>query len=66
MSGVSERPNLTETTPINFAEGRRLLAEHTERLLGPAPSGRGVRIMVTMPSEAADDDTLVRDCFSKA
>jgi len=65
MLGISERPNLTEATPINFAEGRRLLADHTERLLGPAPSGRGVRIMVTMPGEAADNHNLVRDLLQQ-
>jgi len=46
---------------VDFAKGRRLLGEHTESLLGPSVPGRGVRIMVTMPSEAAHDYTLVRD-----
>lgn len=44
---------------LDFSSGQRLLAEHTDGLLGPATSGRGVRIMVTMPSEAADDPLLV-------
>ncbi len=44
---------------LDVASGQRLLAEHTEALLGPATPGRGVRIMVTMPSEAADDPLLV-------
>ncbi len=44
-----------------FGEGKSLLAEHTEALLGPAPKDRDVRIMVTMSSEAADDYGLVRD-----
>jgi pyruvate kinase len=47
-----------------FREGRSLLAAHTEALLGPAPKHRGVRIMVTMSSEAADDYALVRDLVS--
>jgi pyruvate kinase len=38
-----------------------LLAENATALLGPAPSHRSVRIMVTMPIEAADDYTLVHD-----
>jgi pyruvate kinase len=46
---------------IDFGTGERLLAEHTEALLGPTTPGRGARIMVTMPGEAADDFTLVRD-----
>src|SRR5271167_67824 len=48
-----------------FREGRSLLAAHTEALLGPAPKQRGVRIMVTMSSAAADDYQLVRDLVSQ-
>ncbi len=46
---------------VDFAMGERLLAQHTNALFGPATLGRGVRIMVTMPSEAADDYTLVHN-----
>jgi pyruvate kinase len=46
---------------VDFREGRKLLEANAARLLGPAPVGRGTRIMVTMPSEAAGDATLVRD-----
>jgi len=45
---------------LSFAEGKALLTQHTEALLGPEPAHRRVRIMVTMPSEAADDPALVR------
>jgi pyruvate kinase len=45
---------------IDFAEGNALLRAHTEALLGPRPAKRSVRIMVTMPSEAAHDFDLVR------
>jgi pyruvate kinase len=41
--------------------GRARLVSNTDRLFGPPPAGRAVRIMVTMPSEAAKDFTLVRD-----
>lgn len=44
--------------------GRELLEAHTSALLGPPPAGRDVRIMVTMPSEAADDGDLVRDLLA--
>ncbi len=43
------------------AEGAQCLERNTEALLGPAPAGRKVRIMVTMPSEAASDYKLVRN-----
>jgi len=42
-------------------QGRQLLEHHTMALLGPLPNGREVRIMVTMPREAADDQSLVRE-----
>src|SRR5215469_10616349 len=43
------------------SEGRRLLKRNTDLLLGPPPELRNVRIMVTMPSEAATNYELVRD-----
>jgi pyruvate kinase len=46
---------------LDFLEGNKLLREHTETLLGPSPAHRGVRIMVTMPGEAASDYQLVRE-----
>ena len=65
LMGSSERPPMQEATVVDFAKGERLLAEHTERLLGPAPIGRGVRIMVTMPGEAAENYLLVRDLLQQ-
>ena len=46
---------------IGRAEGTALLERHTRDLLGPEPQGRNVRVMVTLPSEAADDARLVDD-----
>ena len=52
------------TTPpacvVGAQESRRVLDRRTIELLGPAPRGRSTRIMVTLPSEAADDPELVR------
>jgi pyruvate kinase len=45
-------------------EGRRLLERNTDLLLGPSPEGRNVRIMVSVPSEAATDYELVRDLLA--
>ena len=47
--------------PVDFRTGRLLLRDHARRLLGPAPRDRSVRIMVTMPSAAADDGRLIED-----
>ena len=55
------QPPAQEAAAVDFATGQRLLAEHTEVLFGPAVPGRGVRIMVTMPGEAAHEYTLVHD-----
>ena len=50
---------------LHFREGNKLLREHTEALLGPAPPNRAVRIMVTMPGEAASDYQLVRELVAR-
>ena len=52
---------LMDSAPLTKDAGEVLLAAHTEALLGPAPDGRGVRIMVTMPGDAGSDYPLVRD-----
>jgi pyruvate kinase len=44
--------------------GADLLERNTRALLGEPPARREVRIMVTMPSEAADDYSLVRDLLA--
>ncbi len=49
------------TEALDFDRGKRLLQEHTDALLGPPSPGRAVRIMVTMPSEAATDYSLVHN-----
>lgn len=46
---------------VAFRESAELLAEHTAALFGALPNGRSVRIMVTLPTEAANDYALVRD-----
>lgn len=43
-----------------FRHGPELHRRHTEALFGPAAAERGAHIMVTLPSEAADDPQLVR------
>jgi pyruvate kinase len=45
---------------VEFAEGKTLLGANTDALLGPPPQKRSVRIMVTVPREAAGDYQLVR------
>ena len=50
---------MTADEPVGFRSGRALLDRHAEALFGPPPAERPVRIMVTLPSEAAHDGALV-------
>jgi pyruvate kinase len=45
--------------PADFLTGPLLLRDHARRLLGAPPRERSVRIMVTMPSEAAENYSLI-------
>ena len=47
-----------------FEEGRAALDNNTDALFGPRPRGRVPRIMVTLPTEAADDYPMVKHLVS--
>ncbi len=52
----------TNRPPVEvFFEGNRLLQKHTEELFGHTLPHRRVRIMVTLPTEAASNYELVRE-----
>lgn len=59
-----EAPAPAGPAPFGFEAGTQLLNGHTEALLGETPVGRNVRIMVTMPGEAAFDYQLVHDLLA--
>lgn len=59
-AGLEDRAPVFESATLTFEEGRAALDHNTEALLGPRPLGRVPRIMVTLPTEAADDYALVR------
>ncbi len=50
----------SEDEPVGIQSSRKLLERHTAALLGVPPAERAVRIMVTLPSEAAGDYGLTR------
>jgi pyruvate kinase len=58
---IAGRPwtSLAQDEPAGFMRGSALLAQHAESLFGVAPPDRRVRIMVTLPSEAATEESLV-------
>jgi pyruvate kinase len=51
-------PGVEGVSPL---EGRKILKANADALFGPNEPGREVRMMATMPSEAATDYALVRD-----
>lgn len=51
--------------PVDLASGSALLARHATAMLGPAPTSHRTRIMVSMPTEAADDPALVGDLLEQ-
>lgn len=58
LSNASPDPRRGDP-PCDIASGVDLLNAHTTALLGPEPADRNAHIMVTMPSQAATDYTLV-------
>jgi pyruvate kinase len=50
--------------PVSFKRGRKLLRRHTNELLGKKLKGSSIRIMVTLPTDAADDYAMVRDMLA--
>ena len=52
---------ISASPPVTFDAGNALLTQHTDAILGPVRRGRATRIMVTIPSEAADRPALIRD-----
>jgi len=52
------------STEPKIKQGRTRLAAHTEAIFGAAAPTFPTRIMVTMPSEAATDPTLVHDLLA--
>lgn len=61
LAGVLEGQWLPANTGQgpDIVEGEALLAENTRRVFGTHRDGEGVYIMVTLPTEAADDPDLV-------
>jgi pyruvate kinase len=63
---IGEQPQAGRAKRMGQANpAQALLAQNTERLLGAAPPNRVVRIMVTLPSQAAVDYIFVRELVSR-
>ena len=61
LHALTGRPwaDRSDEEPTGLHSSQLLLAQHTQSLLGPIPAERLVRIMVTLPSEAATQPELV-------
>ncbi len=59
LAGLAGDPAPIRSANITLDEGHELLIRNADILLGPAPEQRSTRIMVTLPSEAADDETQI-------
>lgn len=64
LQGQPVPDNLNRASQITFDIGHALLAENAVAVLGPMPPGRNARIMVTMPSEAAEEPAFIRDLLA--
>jgi pyruvate kinase len=62
VAGVAIAPPAVQE--ISYARGRELIESRTKTLLGEKPVHRGVHIMVTLPTEAAESPELVRDLLA--
>ena len=61
LVGDDHQRDQLHKAPVDFETGPKLIQQRTRQLFGPAQRKRGVHIMVTMPSEAADNYALVSD-----
>jgi pyruvate kinase len=52
-------------TPPRFFRGQRMLDHHARHVLGEASPTRHVRIMVTLPTEAADNPDMLTDLLQR-
>ena len=62
---LNGRTPTAATAGVGLGEGDGILVGNASTLLGPLPTGRSSRIMVTMPTEAADDRRLVAEFVAK-
>ncbi len=57
-------PGQRDKSTFSIKKGRKILNSHTKELLGFRSKGRRVRIMVTLPTEAASNYSLVESLLA--
>jgi pyruvate kinase len=63
VAGQPGQPDAA-AAPVDFVSGPQLLQQHAQALFGAPAGKRQVRIMVTMPAEAASDPDLIRNLLA--
>jgi pyruvate kinase len=53
------KPAESSVSPLDYHQGRALLAQHADKLFGTFSDDGRIRVMVTIPSEAAHDPGIV-------
>lgn len=65
LAGQAPSASPAHNGALSLADARALLDAHTSTLLGPGRAERGVRIMVTLPAEAATSYEFVRNLLEQ-
>lgn len=66
LIGKRQVPIALQAAPtITFETGEAILATNARAILGPVPADRRTRVMVTMPTEAADDPAYITDLLGQ-
>lgn len=65
LSGQPLPSHPVQDPAISLEVGRALLEEHALAILGPTAPGHSVRVMVTLPSEAIDDPTIIANLLER-
>ena len=65
LAGLAGLPPVAVTASVGLDEGLVMLDRNADLLLGAAPPQRSTRIMVTLPSEAAHDEILVKELIDR-
>lgn len=64
-TGETQISHTNNNVSVSLSQGKQILENHTQELFGPASASRKVRIMVTLPSNAAEDYELIRSLIQQ-
>lgn len=64
LDGSQPPPPHDPLDVVDLDHGHRLLDENSDAALGPRPPERAVRIMVTLPTEAAESPAFITDALA--